>query len=66
MAKVLSTTRRAPTEWAAPAVAAMSTTVSMGLVGDSIHTWRVSGRRASARAVASVRSTADHSIPRSP
>ena len=63
VAKVLSTTTRPSRPWASAAIAAMSTTVRVGLVGVSIHTMRVSSRHAASSAAWSVRSTALQAMP---
>ena len=43
---MLSTTSSAPASWVTAAIASMSAMPSSGLVGDSTHTIRVSGRMA--------------------
>ena len=58
MAKVLSTTVRAPRSAAKAATAAMSTIDSSGLDGVSTHTIFVSGLQAAARLSSDVRSAA--------
>ncbi len=63
MAKVLSTTSRAPPWWATTATAAMSTTRRSGLVGVSTHTIRVFGRNTRCRSAALPRCDASTSIP---
>ena len=56
MAKVLSTTVRAPCSAAKAATAAMSTSASSGFDGVSIHTIFVFGVQAAARLSSEVRS----------
>src|SRR5438876_780166 len=63
VAKVLSTTTRAPRSCASLATAAMSTTVSSGFVGVSTHTSFVSSRQAPVIASRSAWSTAVQAIP---
>ncbi len=56
MAKVLSTTQRAPRSWAKADTSATSTIASIGFDGVSSHTIFVSGRHTRSRAAGSVRS----------
>ncbi len=63
MAKVLSTTSRAPASWAIPASAAMSATASSGLVGVSHQISRVVSRTAARTASRSCCATAVNVTP---
>jgi hypothetical protein len=66
VAKVLSTTSRAPWAWATSATAAMSTMARAGLVGVSAHTTAVpAGHRRSSRP-GSPRAAAVHGWPLAP
>ena len=64
LAKVLSTTSKAPQAWAISAAAAMSVTCMAGLEGDSMYTMRVLGRMAAFRLPRSVVSTYEDWTPK--